>query len=106
MLVYDPKREAHCRLRLQNAPFVLDEKARISTLNAILSVCSHRKWTPYAVHIRTTHVHAVIQGRLRRNGCFPISRLFHTRFSLEHDGSTEAPLLGDSMEALDISGMK
>jgi hypothetical protein len=82
MLVYDPKREAHCRLRLQNAPFVLDEKARISTLNAILSVCSHRKWTPYAVHIRTTHVHAVIQGQVAPERMFSDFKAFpHALFA-------------------------
>jgi hypothetical protein len=82
MLVYDPKREAHCRLRLQNTLFVLDEKPRISTLKAILSVCSHRKWTPYAVHIRTTHVHAVIQGQVAPERMFSDFKAFpHALFA-------------------------
>ena len=62
MLVHDPSRDAYWRSRLKETPWVLDNEARSLTLQAILTVCTHRKWMAHAVHVRTTHVHAVIDG--------------------------------------------
>jgi hypothetical protein len=46
----------------ERIPWVLDQQARLLTFQAILTVCTHRSWIAYAVHIRTNHVHAVIGG--------------------------------------------
>jgi hypothetical protein len=62
MLPRDPHLEAKWKSRLNESPFLLDENARHITLYAVLSVCSHRRWTAHAVHVRTTHVHAAIAG--------------------------------------------
>jgi REP element-mobilizing transposase RayT len=40
----------------------LKKQGREITLEAIRSVCKHRRWIAHAIHIRTTHVHAVIAG--------------------------------------------
>ena len=37
-------------------------EARRITLEALQSVCTYRQWFAHAVHVRTTHVHAVIGG--------------------------------------------
>ena len=64
MLAGDLSRESHWRSRQNETPFLLDEEARHMTLRVILTVCSHRAWTAHAVHVRTTHIHAVIGGEL------------------------------------------
>lgn len=58
----NPDREAYWCSRLIEAPWVLDEEARLLTLQAILGVCGHRQWIAYGVHVRTNHVHAVVGG--------------------------------------------
>ena len=61
---YDFRREEYWRSRLNEHPYVLDSQARLLTLEAILAVCRHRRWIPHAVHVRSTHVHAVISGQV------------------------------------------
>jgi hypothetical protein len=62
MLPFNAKRQAWWRAHLNETPCILDEEARAVTLESILSVCIHRQWLAHAIHIRTTHVHAVIAG--------------------------------------------
>jgi REP element-mobilizing transposase RayT len=62
MRPHNPSREAYWRVHLNESPWVLDRGARLLTLEVILTVCTHRPWIAYAVHIRTNHVHAVIGG--------------------------------------------
>ena len=40
----------------------LEETARRATQDAIVGVCEHRGWTLHALHVRTTHVHAVVSA--------------------------------------------
>ncbi len=62
MLPFNPERQAWWRVHLNETPWILDEQARHITLEAIRSVCQHRQWFAHAIHIRTTHAHAVIAG--------------------------------------------
>ena len=50
------------RVHLHETPWMLDSKARQIVLERLCSVCAHRQWICHAVHIRTTHVHAVVTG--------------------------------------------
>jgi REP element-mobilizing transposase RayT len=59
---HNPSLEAYWRSRLNESRWVLDREARLLTLEVILTVCTHRRWQAHAVHVRTTHVHAVIGG--------------------------------------------
>ena len=59
----NPSRKAYWQTHLHESPLVLDHEAREIILNALIAVCSHRQWTAHALHIRTTHVHAVISGQ-------------------------------------------
>ena len=56
------KRQAWWSVHLQETPWMLDSKARQIVLEALRSVCAHRRWICHAVRIRTTHVHAIITG--------------------------------------------
>jgi REP element-mobilizing transposase RayT len=40
----------------------LDFERRAAVLSAVLDRCTERGWTLHAVHIRTTHVHLVIEA--------------------------------------------
>lgn len=62
MLPFNAKRQAWWRAHLNEMPWLLNEEARQITLDAICSVCDHRQWDAHAIHIRTTHVHAVISA--------------------------------------------
>ncbi len=61
----DSRLAGYWRSRLGEEVLFLDEKARLAALKAILDVCRHRGWVPYAVHVRSTHVHGVVSGEAR-----------------------------------------
>jgi REP element-mobilizing transposase RayT len=43
-------------------PYTLDETRRSVTLRAIREVCEKKDWTLLAAHVRTNHVHIVVQA--------------------------------------------
>jgi REP element-mobilizing transposase RayT len=43
-------------------PYALNEARRSITLSAIREVCGKKDWTLLAVHVRTNHVHIVVQA--------------------------------------------
>jgi len=47
---------------MRQAPYVLDAVRREVVLAAFPEVCSHREWTLLASHVRTSHVHAVVEA--------------------------------------------
>ena len=52
------------RAAMADQPFELDSVQRQIVLKAIVDVGQYRRWTILAVHVRTTHVHVVIDGDL------------------------------------------
>lgn len=43
-------------------PYLLaDDQRRLAVLEAIRGVCRHRSWNLLAVHVRTNHVHVVVE---------------------------------------------
>ena len=53
------------RTHLLETPYVMAAEQRETVLKTILEVCHHRGWTLHAAHVRTTHVHAVVEGDSR-----------------------------------------
>jgi REP element-mobilizing transposase RayT len=47
---------------LKESPWIPDAERQHITLEALKSVAIYRAWTIHALHLRTTHVHAVISG--------------------------------------------
>ena len=43
-------------------PYNLDQMRRDAVLKAIQEVCVHRGWCLLAAHVRTTHVHTVVEA--------------------------------------------
>jgi REP element-mobilizing transposase RayT len=48
------------RTEMWGEPFVLSAAGRVIVLLAIGGVCKHRRWTVFALHVRTNHVHVVV----------------------------------------------
>ncbi len=47
---------------MDQPPYHLDRVRRDAVLDAIRQVCAHRGWILLAAHVRTTHVHAVVEA--------------------------------------------
>jgi REP element-mobilizing transposase RayT len=50
---------------MTEAPYLLDDPARAIVLEAIKEVCAHRHWTLLAGHVRTNHVHVIVEADAR-----------------------------------------
>ena len=48
--------------QMRIAPYSLSRARRQCVLKAILETCLLRRWLPWTVHVRKTHVHAVISA--------------------------------------------
>src|ERR1035438_2901105 len=58
----NPQRAAVKRQQMDQAPYVLDRDRRATVLAALREVCVHRSWDIRAAHVRTNHVHVVVEG--------------------------------------------
>src|SRR5712691_1448327 len=61
----NPERVAVKRLQMDQAPYFLDRRRRATVLDALREVCLHRGWSLWAAHVRTNHVHAVVEAEAR-----------------------------------------
>ncbi|MGA7410341.1 MAG: transposase [Bryobacteraceae bacterium] len=48
--------------RMRDQPCLLSERARKRALSSIVEVCSVRNWNLLAAHVRSNHVHAVVEA--------------------------------------------
>ena len=58
----DPDRVALKRQQMDQAPYSLDRNRRAIVLDALREVCLHRGWSLRAAHVRTNHVHVVVEA--------------------------------------------
>lgn len=58
----NPRRVVHQRQLMDQPPYTLDGVRRSVTLTAIQEVCAAKNWTLLAAHVRTNHVHAVVEA--------------------------------------------
>ena len=63
-LEVDPVRAEADRRRMDQTPYRLDEVRRDAVLEAIQGVCSHRGWRLLAAHVRSDHVHTVVEAEI------------------------------------------
>src|ERR1022692_4676090 len=54
---------------MDQAPYLFDLQRREIVLEAVREVCSHRAWSLWAAHVRTNHVHAVVEGGVKPEKC-------------------------------------
>jgi len=53
------------RSAMDQAPYALDQHSRMAVLEALHEVCTHRGWSLLAAHVRTNHVHIVVEAEAR-----------------------------------------
>src|SRR5262245_32623413 len=58
----NPQREMIERTLMRQEKYSLDRARRIVVLDAMRETCEHRNWALLAAHVRTNHVHAVIEA--------------------------------------------
>jgi hypothetical protein len=76
---HNPSRETYWKSRLSESPYLLDRETRSLVLDAILAVCAHRQWIAHAVHVRSTHVHAVVFGEVKPERMLADFKAYATR---------------------------
>jgi REP element-mobilizing transposase RayT len=60
----DSSRLARTKKRMRGAPYSLGSAQRAAVLQAIQQVCKHRGWILLAAHVRTNHVHLVVDAAI------------------------------------------
>ena len=66
----DPQRASAARQSMKQAPYSLDRDGRAAVpcvlgCAALREVCQHRGWSLLAAHVRTNHVHVVVEAEVR-----------------------------------------
>ena len=65
LLEPDSQRVMAERREMLQDPYVLDQAGRAVVLAAIQRHCAHRGWNLLAAHVRSNHVHAVVETEAR-----------------------------------------
>ena len=60
-----PERIEVKRRQMDQEPYSLDQARRAIVLAALCEVCLHRNWHLLAAHVRTNHVHVVVEAEAR-----------------------------------------
>lgn len=61
----DPQRVSAERQQMDQPPYGMDRSRREAVLAAIVERCSDRHWSLLAAHVRTNHVHIVVDAEVR-----------------------------------------
>jgi len=61
----DPHRADSNRQRMDQPAYSLHAEARPMVLASIREVCSHGGWNLLAAHVRTNHVHVIVEAEVR-----------------------------------------
>jgi REP element-mobilizing transposase RayT len=64
ILEEDSERAAFEERRMDQSPYYLDRIRRDAVLAAIQEVCAHRGWRLLAAHVRSNHVHTVVEAEV------------------------------------------
>ncbi len=57
----------HSQAHMVHAPYMLKGRSACRVLEAMREVCVIRDWQLFAVHVRSTHVHCVVNGPVHPN---------------------------------------
>jgi REP element-mobilizing transposase RayT len=81
----DPERAFIERTHLREPANTIPAEQREIVLQSIREVCTHRGWTLHAVHVRSTHVHVVVDGEVRPEAMMNAFKAYASR-ALNHSG--------------------
>jgi REP element-mobilizing transposase RayT len=60
----DPDRAAAERRRMRQPPYELGSDSRAIVLETLKEVCLHRGWNLLAAHVRSNHVHVILEAEV------------------------------------------
>ena len=66
LLESNPARAAWEEQHMDQPPYSLDRICHQAVLQAIQEVCGHRGWNLLAAHVRSNHVHTVVEAEIPR----------------------------------------
>ena len=64
LLEHDPQRAAAERRSMNQSPYELDPDSRAVVLQALKQVCRYRGWNLLAAHVRSNHVHIIVEAEV------------------------------------------
>jgi REP element-mobilizing transposase RayT len=62
ILDFNPKRASAESQLMKQPAYKLDKTSRVEVMKGIEEVCSHRGWTLLAAHVRSNHLHVVVEA--------------------------------------------
>jgi REP element-mobilizing transposase RayT len=65
LLEPDSRRVMAERQKMLQDPYVMDQADRTEVLAALRKHCAHRGWALWAAHVRSNHVHAIVEAEAR-----------------------------------------
>ena len=60
----DPKRVIRERRSMLQDPYLLDREGRAVVLASMRRHCAHRGWNLLAAHVRSNHVHTIVEAEI------------------------------------------
>ena len=60
----NPQRAEAERRNMDQQAYVIDHESRTTVLQAVVEVCSHRQWILLAAHVRSHHVHVIVEAEV------------------------------------------
>lgn len=51
--------------QMDQKPYILDGDRRAIVLECLRTGCAHREWILWAAHVRTNHVHVIVEADIR-----------------------------------------
>ena len=73
------KRVKNETTRMEYGAYLLDKERRGVVLAALREVCNYRSWNLWAAHVRTNHVHVVVEADVRPEKCLNDFKAYASR---------------------------
>jgi REP element-mobilizing transposase RayT len=84
ILESNPQRAANERQLMEQPYYVMDKRRRDTVLASILERCSIRGWTLWAAHVRTNHLHVVIEAEAQPERIMNDLKSYASRYLNQH----------------------
>src|ERR1019366_5132653 len=75
----DTKRVRNELARMEYGAYLLDGERREVVLAALREVCKYRDWKLCAAHVRTNHVHVVVEAEMQPEICMNAFKAYASR---------------------------
>jgi REP element-mobilizing transposase RayT len=72
---------------MNHSPYEMDSDQRAIVLKTLAEVCSHRRWSLLAAHVRTNHVHVIVEAEARPEKVMNDFKAYASRDLNRLDGS-------------------